>query len=164
MPKKSILTPDFRSEVIQGRQDAFNIANTIKRAILDSKAQSDSIAYKFVGENDYQTCKNLYNYIRHNIRYKKEQSSLQTAKTLGRILFDKNSGNDCKHFTIISCSILRSLKIPCKMRLISQNFYSVEPTHIYCVANVNGNDVILDACISEFDKEANYKYKYDIKF
>ena len=50
------------------------------------------------------------------------------------------------------------------MRLISQNFYSVEPTHIYCVANVNGNDVILDACINEFDKEANYKYKYDIKF
>ena len=161
---KSILTPDFRSEVIKGKQDAFNIATQIKRAIIESKEQSNSIAKKFVGQNDIDTCRNIYNWIRYNVRYQKEESSLQTSKTLARILHDKNKGNDCKHYTIICCSLLRSLNIPCKMRLISQNFYSVEPTHIYCIAKVNKKDIILDPCLSQFNVEAKYNYKYDLNF
>lgn len=158
----SVLSPNFRTEVIKGRQDAKNIAFQIKRAINESKEQSDFICSRFVGSNDKDTCRKIFSFLRKNITYKRESSNLQTSRTVARILFDKSG--DCKHYTILACSILRSLNISCKMRMISQNFYNVEPTHIYCVAKIKGQEVIIDACMSSFDSEAAYKYKYDLNF
>lgn len=156
----SVLSPKFRTEAIRGRQDAKNIGIQIKRAINESKEQSDFICSRFIGSNDTETCRRIFLFIRKNIRYKMESSNLQTIRTVARILFDKSG--DCKHYTILACSLLRSLNIPCKMRMISQNFYNVEPTHIYCVAKINGKEVIIDGCLSSFDTEPAYKYKYDL--
>jgi hypothetical protein len=158
----NLLMPDFKTEIIQGRQDAKNIARQIKRAIYNSTKQADIIADKFIGRNDVETCKKVFLFIRKNIEYKRESSNLQTSRTVARILYDKKG--DCKHYTILACSILRSLNIPCKMRLISQNFYNTEPTHIYCVAKIKNEEIIIDPCLKNFNTEASYKYKYDIKF
>jgi hypothetical protein len=161
-----ILRPKYTSEVIRGTQNAKNIAIQVKRAILESEEAAKYIAAKFKGSNDYMTCFNVYAYCRENIKYRKESANLQTAKTLQRILADKKNGysyGDCKHYTIFSSSILRALGIKTHLRLISQNFYDAEPTHIYTVAVVRGKEVIIDACMKNFDNEAQYKYKYNLK-
>jgi hypothetical protein len=49
------------------------------------------------------------------------------------------------------------------MRLISQNFYNSEPNHVYCVAVINGEEIIVDPCMKIFNNEATYKYKYNLK-
>ena len=157
----NVLRPQFKKEIIKGTQNAKNIANQIKRAILESSIAADSIAHKFKGRTKFITCFNIYDYLRRNIEYKREGEDLQTAKTIQRILYDKKG--DCKHYTIFSCAILRSLGIPCEMRLISQNFYSTEPTHIYCVAYIQGQEIIVDSCMKSFNNEAQYKYKYNLK-
>jgi hypothetical protein len=70
---------------------------------------------------------------------------------------------DCKHYTTFCCSVLRALNITTQMRLISQNFYDSDPNHIYCVAIINGKEIIVDPCIKVFNSEAAYKYKYNLK-
>lgn len=159
------LIPKFKKEIIKGTQNAKNIALQIRRAIRESEDAASTIASKFQGNSKYMSCFNVYNYLRQNVRYQREGENLQTAKTLQRILYDAKNGkgHDCKHYTIFSCSILRALNIPCEMRLISQNFYSAEPTHIYCVAYVNGKEIIVDSCMKTFNNEAQYKYKYNLK-
>lgn len=160
-----IITPKYTNEVIRGTQNAKNIAAQVKRAIIESKDQAELIKHNFKGRTPLMSCFNVYNYCRNNIKYNKESANLQTAKTLSRILSDKKNGysyGDCKHYTIFSSSILRALGIKTHLRLISQNFYNAEPTHIYCVAIINGKEVIVDGCMKTFDNEAQYKYKYNL--
>jgi hypothetical protein len=154
------LKPKFTKEVISGSQTAGNIADQLKRAIYESKEAAGSIAKKFKGSNDQMSCFNVWNYCRNHINYRKETANLQTAKTLQRILHDKQG--DCKHYTTFCCSVLRALGIRTQMRLISQNFYDSDPNHIYCVAIVNGEEIIVDPCIKVFNSEAAYKYKYNL--
>jgi hypothetical protein len=155
-----VLKPKFKREIIRGSQTAGNIATQLKRAIYESEASAKYISHKFKGNSVLLTCFNLYDYCRNNITYKKEGANLQTAKTIPMILATKSG--DCKHFTIFCCSVLRALGIKTQMRLISQNFYDSDPNHIYCVAIVNGKEIIVDPCIKVFNSEATYKYKYNL--
>jgi hypothetical protein len=160
-----IIKPKYTNEVIRGTQNAKNIAAQVKRAIIESKDQAELIKQNFKGKNPLMSCFNVYNYCRNYIKYNKESANLQTAKTLSRILSDKKNGysyGDCKHYTIFCSSILRALGIKTHLRLISQNFYNAEPTHIYCVAIINGKEIIVDGCMKSFDNEAQYKYKYNL--
>lgn len=162
-----VAKPKFNTEVIKGTQNANNIALQVKRAVLESKPAAEALAFKFQGKTPLYSCFNVYDYCRKNIKYTKESANLQTAKTLQRILYDKKNGSfygDCKHYTIFCCSILKALGIKTQLRLISQNFYNAEPTHIYCVAKVNGKEIIVDPCMKNFDHEAQYKYKYNLNF
>lgn len=155
------LRPNFKREIIKGRQTSRQIALNCKRAVLESEIAAKIIDHNFKDRTIYMTCFNIYNWLRKNIKYVRESDKEQSAKTLQRILFDKFG--DCKHYTIFSVSILRSLGIPVKMRLISQNFYDPEPTHIYAVViTKKGEEIIVDPCIRSFNTEAIYKYKYDL--
>lgn len=156
-----VLKPQFKKEIIRGSQTAGNIAKQLKRAIYESEAPAKYISHKFIGNTPLLTCFNVYDYCRKNINYKKESANLQTAKTIPMILSTKTG--DCKHFTTFCCAVLRALGIKTQMRLISQNFYDSDPSHIYCVAIVKGKEIIVDPCIKYFNSEATYKYKYNLK-
>ena len=155
-----VLKPKFKKEVIRGTQTAGTIADQLKRAIYESQPAAESISNKFKGSSGKMSCFNVWDYCRNNIQYKKESANLQTAKTLPMILHDKKG--DCKHYTTFCCSILRALGIKTQMRLISQNFYDSDPNHIYCIAIINGEEIIVDPCIKVFNSEAAYKYKYNL--
>jgi hypothetical protein len=156
-----VLKPKFKKEIIRGSQTAGNIATQLKRAIYESEDSAKFISHKFKGNTALLTCFNVYDYCRKHITYIKETANLQTAKTLPMILSTKKG--DCKHYTTFCCSVLRALGITTQMRLISQNFYDSDPNHIYCVAIINGREIIVDPCIKYFNSEAPYKYKYNLK-
>ena len=155
------LQPKLTREIIYKPQTAKNIALQLRRAIRESKPAANVIKYKFRGKSRYTTCFNVYNYLRRRLKYVAEPASLQSAKTIPRILYDGKG--DCKHYTVFACSVLSSLGIPCQMRLISQSLFKPEPTHIYCVAyNKDGSEIIVDPCISTFNREARRFYKYNL--
>lgn len=158
------IAPQYKTETIKGTQNVTDIVLQIKRAINDSKASAEKIAPKLRGANKLETLKNIFKFVKQ-IPYKKEPASLQTARTLPRILAGaiNGTGGDCKHYTIAISALLKALNIPHKLRLISQNFYNAEPTHIYVVAYINGAEYIMDCVLNNFDSEAAYKYKYDVK-
>jgi len=157
----NLLTPKYNDESIRGRQTAKNIALQLKRAVKESKEAAAVLSKHFKAKSELLTCYNVWEYCKRNLKYNRESADLQTAKTIQRILADKKN-NDCKHYTTFCCSILNGLGIKTQMRLISQNFYNSDPTHIYCVAYINNKEVIVDPCMRSFNSEASYKYKYNL--
>lgn len=156
-----IIAPKYNDYIIVRNQNTSQIAGAVVKAIKDSDEQARIIAPYLKGGTRLQTLKNVWQFAKNNIRYERESNSLQTAKTLSRIIADKKG--DCKHFTTTIASLLKALNIPFKLRLISQNFFSPEPTHIYLISFVNGKTIAVDGVLKNFGSEASYKYKYDIK-
>lgn len=160
-----VLRPKMRREVIDTPQTAFNIAKQLKRAIRDSQNGAKYLAKKFSNENKI-LAKQLYNFADRYISYKEEGVQRQTAKTLARILYDNKKGltGDCKHYTVLIGSILKAKNKPFVMRMISQNYYSKEPNHIYIVTyDKLGNEIVIDPCMFSLGSEARRNYKYDLK-
>ena len=157
----NVLRADLRREVIRVPQTANNIAKQLKRAINDSQESARYLAKKF-SNNNARLAKQVYKFADHYIQYDQESAKRQTAKTVNRILHDGKG--DCKHYSILIASILKAKNKPFVLRMISQNFYDKEPTHIYVVAFDNsGNEIIIDPCMFAFNKEARRNYKYDLK-
>ena len=131
------------------------------KAIKESKEQAAIIAPYLKGKNKQQTLKNIFNFCKKNVKYVREPNELQTAKTLPRILADKQG--DCKHYATLVASLCKALNIPVKLRLISQNFFNPEPTHIYAVSGIGSVEIVVDPVLKQFGNEAIYRYKYDVK-
>jgi len=153
--------PLYKDYKVVVNQTAKDIAGAIIKSIKDSKNTADFLAPYVKSKDPYQTCKNVFTFCKNNITYIKEGKDLQTAKTLTRILADKFG--DCKHMSITAYSLLKACGVNCRLRLISQNFYNSDPTHIYVVALINNEIVIIDPVLKNFDNEARYYYKYDLK-
>lgn len=153
--------PLFKEYTITNSQTAKDIASAIVKSIKDSESTANLIAPYLKSTNKLQTLKNIFIFCKNNVEYVKEGKELQTAKTLARILSDKKG--DCKHYSTLCYSLCKALGIDCKLRLISQNFYNTDPTHIYVIAKVNGQTIVIDPVLRSFNNEARYYYKYDIK-
>ena len=164
------LQPNNKNILVSRYQTAGEIAGCIVKAIELSKDSAEILAPKFYNKDKLKTAKLIFYFCKKAIPYKREPSSRQTAKTLPRILADaqKNSlsggliGGDCKHYATTTAALCKALNIPVKLRLISQNFYDTTPTHIYCVAKINGENIVIDGVLKNFNSEARYTNKFDI--
>jgi hypothetical protein len=146
-------------------QTTAQIAGCIVRAIDESQETAEKIKHYFENSNPIQSAKLIFYFCKNTLPYTKESGEEQTVKTLTRMLQDCKKTNqkfDCKHYSILTASLLKSLGIKCKLRLISQKPYTKQPNHIYTIAIINGKEYIVDAVIKNFNDEARYNYKYDI--
>ena len=146
----NIQRPQFKKVFIIDRQSAGDISKLIVKGIRESLQQAKNSAHQFTGTTQKQTARNLWMYLKHNLKYKAESLQNQTVKTLARIYNDKNKGNDCKHFTTFISTYAITHKIPVKLRLVSFNKYDKTPTHIYPVLTIQGKEVPVDAVINQF--------------
>jgi len=147
--------------IVTRYQSTADITGAILKAIKESEPASQKLAPYFKNKNKKTTAKLIFMFAKNLRPYKKEPSSFQTARTIQRIITD-NKGIDCKHFSTICSSLCLALGIKCKLRLITQNIGSSTPNHIYAVAIINGNEVVIDPVLKNFDQEANYLSSYDI--
>lgn len=145
---------------IKQNQSAKDIANAIVLSIKQSEMDAKKIAPFLKGATNKKSLENIFIFCKNNIKYKKETTDLQTARTIGRILSMKEG--DCKHYTTTIASLSKALNIPIKLRLISQNLLNSDPTHIYCVSNINGKEIIIDPVLNNFNQQATFTKKYDI--
>ena len=149
LTKKDQNTKDIIQQVLQQH----------KENVKDAKR----IAHLFDAGNAYGTCSNIWDFLKYQIPYKVEPSEAQTTKSLSRILYDakRGSGNDCKHYSGFTGSILEALGYKFKYRFAGYSDYINMPTHVYCVCTENGNNIYIDAVINGFDLEKPYKLKID---
>ena len=147
-------------------QTTAQIAGCIVRAIDESQETAKKINHYFKNANKVNSAKMIFYFCKNTIPYTKESGEEQSVKTLARMLQDckkKNEKFDCKHYSVLTASLLKSLGIKCKLRLISQRPYTKQPNHIYTIAIIDGKEYIVDAVVKNFNNEARYNYKYDIK-
>lgn len=157
----SYLPPaDGNDKMLLRTQDTDDLKKAISKSHLENLKFAKKIAFLFKGENEYDTCKNIWNFIKKYIPYSVEPVEKQCIKSIPRILQDARMGmgSDCKMYSVLSGCILKSLRIPFKYRLTGW-VSSKYPQHIYCVTD----KYIIDGVLPFFNYEKNnYKYKKDM--
>ena len=77
---------------------------------------AEEIAQQLKGENEYNTCRNVWQYIIDNTQYKEDDFGTQFVKTPARLLYDKVG--DCKSMSVLAASICTCLGIKGKFRYV----------------------------------------------
>lgn len=143
-------------QVLHKSGNTKDIINAILYADAKDKSDVKKLALSLRGENNLQTCRNIWNYITKNIKYKVDPIGQQFIKSPAKLFYDKTG--DCKSFSLFYASILKALKIPYKYRFASYTNSKTEFTHVYVIAD---NTIICDAVMDQFNKEKNYSHKKD---
>lgn len=112
------------------------------------------------GPDDYRTLENIYWFVKKNIRYHADQSGHEIVRSPG-YLFDTSTG-DCKSMSVAIGALCRAFGIPYLYRFVRQRGAS-NYHHVYPVAIIGDDEVILDAVHRTFDSEPAYTKKLDLK-
>lgn len=112
------------------------------------------------GATDYDTLRNIWRFVKSNVRYKTDRPGKEIVKSPAA-LFTLKSG-DCKSFSIAEAELLRSLGFKGIRYRFAAYGRDKEVTHVYIVCKLKGEDVILDAVYGQFDAEHPYSWKKDI--
>lgn len=156
------IRPTFQERIVTRNQSAADIVRSLKKQTRKSSEDANKLSRTLAGSNDLDSCERIFDFIKDFVAYRKEPGEKQTAATLARTLHQ--GFGDCKHYSVMAAALCRSLGIPCQFRLISQNYYDPQPTHIYVVARDRrtGEQIIIDPVLNSFNEEAGYRYNYDI--
>lgn len=148
----------------KGNKKTLN-ANGITKDIIEAilsvydkyKHQTKEFSKYFDDASIHKITGGVWSYVRHNIKYIKDDKGEQLIKSPSATI---HSGfGDCKAYSILIASILHHLNIDFAFRFIG--FEAKKISHVYIVAYDNGQEIYIDACLPEFDKQVNFKYKED---
>lgn len=134
-----------------------DIVSAILEADRLNEKQTRDLAPELRGANDMETLRNVWFFVRSNIKYVKDKPGHERIKLPAKTWADRTG--DCKSMSVFIAGILKNLKIRCKYRFTA---YSAGPvTHVYVVALLGRQEVILDAVYPRFDEEEPYHHKKD---
>jgi len=132
------------------------------------KDDYDKISEYFVGRNDINTAKNVFNFLKKYVPYYIEPSKLQTLRSPSAILSIKQ-GADCKSFSSFINGTFDSLnrkgifKIPLAYRFASYK-NSTKPGHVFAVLYPgNENEIWVDPVLDNFNEKKQPTYFKDKK-
>lgn len=150
--KKILVENQSTNDIIE------SILNNHKKYINEYK----NISSFFKGSNNYETGKNIYNYLKKNISYKIDSANQQLIKSPAAILATKEA--DCKMYSNFAASILDNLKIPFVYRFAGYSAFDNQPAHVFVVINPNTKkEIWLDPVLRQYDYKKPYNFKIDKK-
>jgi hypothetical protein len=130
------------------------------------KKDYDKIFPYFIGTDLYQTCFNIYDFLKRNVIYKIEPSEKQTLKSPSAII--AQGYGDCKQYSQFIGGILDAISrnknnINWCYRFASYNDEK-QLQHVFVVAkDKTGKEIWIDPVLNTFDKKKKYTYKEDKK-
>ncbi|MEM1323654.1 MAG: transglutaminase domain-containing protein [Bacteroidota bacterium] len=121
--------------------------------------QADKISYDAAkefapflrGSNDRATLKNVWRFVRENIRYVRDPEHEEVVKTPGCTLSEGKA--DCKSMTVLVGSILRALGYDFVYRVAFYDKRTPQQGHIYSVVHLDGEVIVVDPVHDTFDEE-----------
>jgi hypothetical protein len=161
------LAPAKNNNVLAiANQSTNDIINQVLSQHSLNVVEAKKICDLFDAGNLYETCKNIWNFLKYQVPYKVEPSDRQTTKTLSRMLFDaiNGKGNDCKHYAGFTGAVLQACGYTnWSYRFAGYSKYINVPTHVYCYAKDDDGIIYIDAVINGFDLEKPFVLKVDKK-
>jgi hypothetical protein len=109
---------------------------------------------------DSNGLRDLWHFVKEQITYQEDPIGFQYIQHPAALW--KSKIGDCKSFTLFIVSVLQNLGIPYIIRFTS--YRKGDVTHVYPIAILNGERVILDAVWDHFDDEKQYYREEDFKF
>jgi hypothetical protein len=160
--KKFILgeLPEYQDKwvTVMQRQAVPDIIRQMYSAHRQYRGYYDLIGLYFEGDTLAETCDNLYNFCKDNIRYREESEEWQTTAQPTGILV--RGEGDCKHYAsfIAGClgAIERAEGIPIdwKYCFASYDWTRRTPYHVFViVTDDEGNEIWVDPTPGAYGKE-----------
>ena len=142
-------------QTILVKQNANNseLQRAIEAVIPAATKQAASIANRYKGKSEAETCKKIFNYLKNNINYKADGANQAVRLPSGLM---RTAQGDCKSYSVFTSAILSNLGIPHKLVYASYDPKDPTPTHIYVMTN---NGCIIDAVYGKFNAEKKATYK-----
>jgi organic hydroperoxide reductase OsmC/OhrA len=131
-------------------------------------SEYDKISQDFYSGDGVQTAKNLFEFLKKNVRYKIESDRKQRIMSPSAILSLGKFGADCKTYALFIMGVLDSLKrkglINNKIfyRFASYRLLDEIPHHVFAVIqDQQGNEFFIDPVLSKFNERKTYYHKID---
>jgi len=150
-----------KGEFIDVKQYA-QLGDTIglmKEVITKSTDSTKRIAELLKAATLKETCRNVWNWCFRHIQYEKDEFGVEQVRHPARTWADRRKGVDCDCLTVILGSILTNLKIPFVIRITKYQAQDFE--HVYPVAMIGNEEVIMDCVVHKFNYEVPYTEKKD---
>jgi len=132
------------------------LQNAIEAAIPQAVQQTKTIAPRYKGATEAESCKKIFDYLKNHVNYKADGANQQVR--LPSALMRTLQG-DCKSYSVYTSAILTNLGIPHRLVYASYDPKDPTPTHIYVITN---KGCIIDAVYGKFNAEkkaTSKKYK-----
>lgn len=168
------LTPfQNRRDILLHDQDVADIITGLLGTHRQYTREYDKIAPYFVGRNNYETGRNIWDFLKNNVRYRVEPESAQMLKSPAAIVTPTISGrtntSDCKNYSLFTGGILDAInrsggRINWCYRFASYKMFDKVPQHVFCVINPDtDNEIWIDAVLPTYNNKKQYYYKTDRK-
>lgn len=149
-----------RAKVMHRDGDVEDIIEVILYADSMSKSFTPQLAQALRGKTDYETMRNVWTFVKRNVRYVRDRVGYEVIKSPGKTWHDRKG--DCKSFSVFIGSILKNLGYRYKYRVAFYDRKNPNSGHIYPVVMLPGRgEVIVDAVHTRFDEEVPYWKAYD---
>jgi len=146
--KKVLIEDQNTGDIIQGILDNHN----------NYESQYDKISEMFIDDNEVETAKNVFEFLKDNVPYYVEPIEKQTLRSPSAIISIKE-GADCKSYASFINGIMSSLnrkgifKVPLAYRFASYRYDTREPQHVFAVLYPGTkNEVWVDPVLNKFDQ------------
>lgn len=133
----------------------------IPKVVHKTLQHTKGIAGVLKGKNDYETCRNIWQFVYGHIAYRKDRDGYEQIRSPARSWHDRKAGVDCDCYTTFISSILTNLGIRHKLRITK--YHRDYFQHIYPIAELPGRQVAIDCVTDKFDYEVPYSEKKDYK-
>ena len=146
--KKVLIEDQNTGDIIQGILDNHN----------NYESEYDKISKMFIDDNEVETAKNIFKFLKDNVPYYIEPIEKQTLRSPSAIISIKQ-GADCKSYASFINGIMSSLnrkgifKVPLAYRFASYRYDTREPQHVFAVLYPGTkNEVWVDPVLNKFDQ------------
>lgn len=147
---------DLKNTSLKKKGNTNDIVKNILKADKENDLRFAAFAAQF--EPTEQGLQKLWSFVRHQIRYKTDPYGEQHIKFPAALW--KLKQGDCKSKTLFITQVLKLLDIEYMIRFTA--FKSgADVTHVYPVAILNGQTIIIDSVYQYFNKESSYQRKED---
>lgn len=133
------------------------------------KNEYDKISEFFLGSNVKETARNIYDFLKKNVKYYIEPTKNQTLRSPSAIVA-MPMGADCKSYASFILGVYDSLNrkgiynVPLAYRFASYKEYSKNPQHVFAVLYPNtDHEIWVDPVLDKFDLKKQPTYYKDKK-
>lgn len=148
------------SKILHKDGDTQDIINTVLYADKRPEHRTDTkeLAKSLKGKTDLETAYNVWKFVKTNIKYILDPIGEQYIKAPNKTLSD--GFGDCKSRSVLITSLLSNNGIKNGYRFASYNL-NRPISHVYAIAKINNQLIVLDADMNSFNQEKQYKFKKD---
>jgi hypothetical protein len=154
----TVSAPNGGVKVVNADGLTLDILNEVVAETSRSWRQVQDFSKHFSQPGVHATAETVWRYIRENIRYQLDPLGVQYIKTPARVIADGFA--DCKGYSILASSLLNCLGIENKLRFVAYN-EAKKISHVYVVVFDGSKEILLDACLPQFNTEKPYTHKID---